>query len=348
MNTDHDMVSGFGSDDINNFGQDAFWEALNSAIGTNAELYNYDLSICTQIRAIILNKVQDTKLKTLNRNALVSIGTCKAGMYIKYDNRFWLIVGVVDNNSVYEKATMVLCNHLLTWLNSKGQVIQRWANLSSASQYNNGETSTEFYFVRSDQLLVVIPDDDESLLLTSGVRFVIDRRCKIYEKNFNDSVTLDTSNPIVTYKLTRADSVLYYYQDSGHFEFLATQDEQHENDGYYVVDDKGYWLCDIPKVDNKMSVLLCDIETYEPAVYVGVGNSKFVAKYYNQNNEEVQEIPNWEIDCDFKDELDVTYDDNALYISANNKKLVGKTFNIILSGDNYVSKTLTVTIKSFI
>ena len=207
MNTDHDMVSGFGSDDINNFGQDAFWEALNSAIGTNAELYNYDLSICTQIRAIILNKVQDTKLKTLNRNALVSIGTCKAGMYIKYDNRFWLIVGVVDNNSVYEKATMVLCNHLLTWLNSKGQVIQRWANLSSASQYNNGETSTEFYFVRSDQLLVVIPDDDESLLLTSGVRFVIDRRCEIYEKNFNDSVTLDTSNPIVTYKLTRADSI---------------------------------------------------------------------------------------------------------------------------------------------
>ena len=65
-----------------------------------------------------------------------------------------LIINLNEGNidmitdGMYEKAVLVLCNYLLTWKNENGDIIQRWVNASSASQYNNGETSNKFYFVR--------------------------------------------------------------------------------------------------------------------------------------------------------------------------------------------------------
>lgn len=44
------------------------------------------------------------------------------------------------------------------------------------------------------------------------------------------------------------DNVIYDYQDSGHSEFMAYQDEQHETDGYYVVDGKGFCYGSFEKV----------------------------------------------------------------------------------------------------
>ena len=271
MNTNHDMTGGFESDDFDNFAQDAFSEILESSITTKVEVCNYDLSERTPQKVVIQGKVQDTKLNSLSRSILAPIGTLKAGQYIYYKDRYWLIDGFVDDNGFYEKGIMKLCNYLLTWKNQKGKIVQRWANIVSASQYNNGETSNEFTFVRSDQLMVMTPQDDECLLMPHKQRFIIDKRCKIYEKEFTPDITCDTSHPLITYELTRMDNVLYDYQDSGHSEFMAYEDEQHENDGYYVIDGKGYWLCDEPtnESDNKTRILSCSIDYDEPIIYSG-------------------------------------------------------------------------------
>ena len=98
MNTNHDTVSGFESDDFDNLAQDAFIEALQSALAEDVEICNYDLSQREPKRVIIEGKVQDTKLNSLMRTILAPIGTCKAGQYVYYKNRYWLIVGLVDDN----------------------------------------------------------------------------------------------------------------------------------------------------------------------------------------------------------------------------------------------------------
>ena len=242
--TGDNLLSGVEDEAFDDFGASSFLEALQTNIASDVELCNYDLSICTPMRAIVQNNTADTKSNTMMRQVLFPIGSSKAGMYVKYKGRYWLIVGLVDDNKVYEKAVVALCNYLISWVNPQGKIVQRWVSASSASQYNNGETSTQYYFVRSDQLMVLTPDDDECLLLNSGQRFIIDRRCSVYEKKYTAAELQSARNPLTVYKITRVDSVLFDYQDSGHSEFMAYQDEQHEADGYYIIDGKGYWLCD--------------------------------------------------------------------------------------------------------
>lgn len=339
-------TSGDEGDDIES---DAFDEVLDSDLAYDVELYNYDLSICQQIRAVINDKVTDTKLKTLNRQLLTKIGTCHAGEYIKYKNRFWLIVGIVDDNHIYEKAIMTFCNQLLTWENSDGRIIQRWANVSSAAQYNNGETSNQYFYVRSDQLLVLIPNDDDSILLTSGQRFIIDSRCKIYEKYFDETVEVDCTKPVITYELTRTDSVLFDYQDSGHFEFLCTQDEQHKDDGYYVIDGKGYWLCkNKPRQDGVYHNGGSSIEYDSLALYNAAGPSVYIAKFKDEEGNVLDVQPKWEIRCDFANEVAITEKDNAIYLSVDNKKLINKTLELVLSGEGFAPISITIPIKAFI
>lgn len=344
----HDQLSGFEDDAFNNFSQEGFWEILDSEIAVNVKLCNYDLTIKKEIRAVIQNNVQDTKLNSLTRHMLVPIGTCKAGMYVEYKNRYWLIVGLVDDNGMYEKAVLAICNYLLTWINDNGKIVQRWANITSASQYNNGETSTTNYFVRSDQLLILTSDDDECLMLSQGKRFIIDRRCEVYEKGFDESVVKDTSKSVIVYKITRTDSVLFDYQDSGHYEFMAYQTEQGANDGYYVINNKGYWLCDIPSFEGKNPVLQCSIQYDEPVVYNGLEAGIFTATFYDADGNEANIAPQWEINCDFRDRLNIEYIDNSICISADDKKLINKSFELLLSADGYESTTITITIRAFI
>lgn len=347
LKSPHSQLSGFEDEALNDFAQEGFQEALESSIAVDIELCNYDLSVCESMKAIVQHNVDDTKLKTLSREVYLPIGTCKAGMYVKYKDRYWLIVGLVDNNTMYEKGIMVFCNYLLTWQTKDKRIVQRWANITSASQYNNGTTGINFYTLRSDQLLILTSNDDDCVLLTTGQRFVIDKRCSIYEKNFNDDIVCDTSKPILTYEFTRADSVLYDYQDSGHCEFMVVQDEQHKNDGYYVIDGKGYWLCGEPDIEDKNMLLSSKIEYDSLEIFNGLEPCVFISKFFDAEGNQVDVEPKWEIICDFADQLDVDYVDNSICISADNKKLINKSFELSLSAEGYETISITVVIKAF-
>lgn len=344
----HDQLSGFEDEALSDFAKEGFDEVIDSEFAVDVELCNYDLSERKQIKAVVQNTVQDTKLKSLNREIYFPIGTSKAGMYVKYKNRYWLIVGLVDDNMMYEKAIMSLCNYYLTWLNDEKEIVQRWVCVSSASQYNNGETGVTYFNVRSDQLLIISPDDRESVLLTTGKRFIIDKRCRIYEKEFDADVVSDTSKPVVTYRVTRSDSVLYDYQDSGHFEFMVYQDEQREKDGYYVIDGIGYWLCEeVSDSPNKSEVLSSEILYDSTDIYNGLEPGVFTAQFYDAEGNKADATPHWDIVCDFKNQLNIEYVDNSICISVDNKSLINKSFELSLSADGYDKQSITITIKAF-
>lgn len=352
MNTNSDTVSGFESESFDDFAGDAFCEALNSSLGETVELCNYDLSERVQTRIIMQGNVHDTKLKTTQRMMLAAIGTCKDKQYVYYKNRYWLIVGLVDNNGIYEKAVLHLCNYYLTWMNDKSEIIQRWANVNSASQYNNGETGNRNLTLLNDQLFILLPNDDECVLLDFGKRFIIDRRCKIYEKDYDENVSMDVDKPLIVYSLTRIDSVLYDYQDSGHHELLVTQAEKRKAEGYYVIDGKGYWLCDIQDendtINDKIEVLSSSIEFESKEIYDGLEPGVFIAKFYDSDGKEISVTPKWSINCDFIDDINIEYVDNSILLSVDNEKLVNKSFELLLNGDGYDPVSMIITIKAFI
>jgi len=353
MTSPYDQLSGFESEALDDFAEEGFLEALDSNLADDVNICNADLSEINTIRAIIQNNVQDTKLKSLSRMMLTQIGTCKAGMYVEYDNRYWIIVSIVDDNKVYEKSILSICNAQLTWQNANGDILQRWANVINASQYNNGEEMTRNYTIRADQLLVSIPDDKDSLEIVSGQRFIIDKRCKLYEKSFDSNVSKDTNNPVLTYKTTRVNNVIYDYQDSGVVELMLYQDEQHDDDGYYVINGNGYWLCgsdiqEISEDQNDDPILLSEIIADDCDLYNGLDPVRFLAKFYDENGNDIEVEYSWNIDCDFKDRLEITYEDNSICISVNDKKLINKSFNLLLSADGYETVSKTITIKAFI
>lgn len=336
LTTPYDQLSGYEDDAFNDFAEEGFAEALDSIMGSDVYICNSDLSVCTKTRAIIQNRVQDTKLNDLRRHVFTPIGTCKAGNYILYKGRYWLIESIVDDNGIYEKGVMVVCNWKLTWRDLNGNVVQRWASIQSASQYNNGEFANRFFTLRTDQVMIALAMDDASIMLDTGVRFIIDKRIELYENNIPADTMCDTSFDVITYECTRNDSVLYNYIDSGHYQFLATQDEKHNGDGYYVIDGKGYWLCSDDVIEPAQDPIDEDVEASiscdDTTIYIGLDPAIFRASYYNAEGLEIDVPAEWVINCNFEDSLIITYDGNTISIAATDMSLNNKTFDLYLNG----------------
>ena len=121
-------IGGYENDSFIDYREDAFYEALTTDIASTVTIYNYNLSVSKTVRCIIQNNTSDTLLKSLERIILAPIGTLKAGMYLYFEDRFWLITGYPGNNVIYEKATSVLCQYKLRWQLQSGKINPRPAN----------------------------------------------------------------------------------------------------------------------------------------------------------------------------------------------------------------------------
>lgn len=204
-------TGGYENDAFVDYKDDAFQEILQTDIATTVTLYNYDLSESQQIRCIVQGNTADTQLKSLERNVLASIGTLKAGMYIFFENRYWLVTGYPGNNKIYEKATIILCQYKLKWQNDSGKIIERWANFTSASKYDTGENGNQTIILTSNNFTIWVPEDDDSFTLDNK-RVFIDR---------------DNKNPTKVFEITRSDDVLYLFGEDhgGILSFIADKTE---------------------------------------------------------------------------------------------------------------------------
>ena len=118
------MTSGFENEPFIDWKEDAFSESLQTEIASTVILYNYDLSIGKKVRCIVQDNTANTQLKSIERTLLFPIGTVKAGMYVFFENCYWLITGFPGNNKIYEKVTAILCQYKLRWQNEYCIVIR--------------------------------------------------------------------------------------------------------------------------------------------------------------------------------------------------------------------------------
>ena len=228
--TPPNITSGYESDAISDYAQSNFTDLLETLFSDTVLLYNNTLSESKEIQCVIQGNSADTQLKSMERIGLFPIGTVKAGMYIFFENRYWLITGYPSNNKSYEKAVMQLCQYKLRWQNAKGEIIERWICTSSAAKYDTGEQANSTIVLSTDNLTLLLPDDDESLDL-DGKRVFIDKR---------------EVNPTKVYKITRTDSVLYDYgEHGGILSFIADKTELNTN-----TDRQDLRLCDYIEISD--------------------------------------------------------------------------------------------------
>lgn len=204
-------IGGFENDSFLEHKDDSFSEVMETDLATTVKLFSSDLSEFKQIRCIVQDNTSNTQLKSIERTILTHIGTLKAGMYVFFENRYWLISGYPGNNKIYEKATMILCQYKLRWQLDNGRIIERWANFTSASKYDVGESGNTTIVLSSNNFTVWVSEDDDSFTL-DGKRVFIDR---------------SKENPKKVFKITRSDDVLYIYgeEHGGILSFIADKTE---------------------------------------------------------------------------------------------------------------------------
>ena len=220
------ITGGFENDAFLDYKEDAFAEALSTDIAKTVILCNSDMTEIGEIRVIIMDNLANTQLKSIERSVFAVIGTLKAGMYMKFENQYWLISGYPGNNGVCEKATAILCQYELIWQDDDGKIIRRWANFTSASKYDNGRSGNSTIILTSNNFTIWIPEDDDGTTL-DGRRVFIDR--------------VKTGQlPTKVFEITRSDDVLYLFgkDHGGILSFIADKDELNK-----VTDRQDLWIC---------------------------------------------------------------------------------------------------------
>ena len=64
----------------------------------------------------------------LNQKTLCSLPgeDIRHGALIEWQNHRWLVTERDANTEIYTKCVMMQCNYLLRWINSKGEIVERW------------------------------------------------------------------------------------------------------------------------------------------------------------------------------------------------------------------------------
>ena len=329
------VVSGYESDTIFDFAQSNFIDVLETTFSDTVLLCNSDLSDCREINCIIQGNSAETQLKSMDRIGLFPIGTVKAGMYIFFDNCYWIIDGYPSNNKSYEKATMKLCQYKLKWQNSNGDIIERWGNFSSASKYDDGEVAGKTIILSSDNLTLVLPNDDEVLYL-GGKRVFIDKK-PIPEK---------------VYKITRVDDVLYDFRGHGGvLSFIADKTELDKSR-----DNQELGICDYisPTTpindDNETTVLSGTITgTISGNKNLKVGFARtYTANLVDEDDNAVEwsDEFKWNIVGDI--EVGFTENGNEIELLVDDEDLVDETcvLQVVETEDNSVITEITLTVIS--
>ena len=289
------LSSGLENDVFNDYKSDSFAEVLSTEVGENVVFYNNDMSTEFATRAIIQNKTADSDTNSIKRQVLSNIGTLNLYHYVKDKSGvIWLLKGKVDNNGIYDKSAASICNYKLHWQNEFSEIVYRYAYVLNASAYNNGEKENKTLTLQSNQFMVYLPYDNETMLLDDNKRIHMSkniRKCKPYE-------------------ITRIDDISYDFTDKGLINLIFTQVQTSPTNDKLVDDGTGnkVWICDYntpPSLtdpgddnDNQSPILLRTEIVYKgnPELMIGGTYKAFTGKFYDESNSEVNDVGVWSID----------------------------------------------------
>jgi len=251
----------------------------------------------------------------------------EAGQYVQLYDSMWLIVSCDWDKEVYTYGKIQQCNYLLKWQNEEAEVVERWSIVLSASKYNNGENYNEVITVGSNQLMIYLPIDEETLRLCADNRLFVD---------------FFTESP-KCYDVTRVDTVTMGYD--------GVAQPRYDGKGcvLLVLTETEY----NPDVD-RIDLMLCDYvdpnsipQPTEPINITYAGNPELRIGGRKTFTAEVEDEVTFTLiyDSEWNGKLTMTQTGNKCIVKcANDSLMVGANFVIKATKPNYQHSELTVNI----
>ncbi len=142
------------------------------------------------------------------------------GGLVEWMGNHWLITEKDANCTIYAKAKMVQCNHLLKWITPDKVIHEQWCIIEDGTKYMSGEIEDRNYIVtRGDsRIAMTIAKNKETSKFNRESRFLID--------------DVDSEHKL-SYLLTKPLKLGGLYNDIGVFKFVlqevtATCNDNHE------------------------------------------------------------------------------------------------------------------------
>ena len=330
------ITSGYENDAISEYAQDNFTDVLETTFSDTALLFNYSLSESKEIKCVIQGNVANTQLKSMERTILVPIGTLHSGDYIFFEDEYWIVDGRPGNNKSYEKATLKECQYKLRWQKDDGTIIERWVYLTSSSKYDVGENGNNTIILTSNNYLITIPNDEDSMTL-DGKRVFIDL----------------SDIPEKVFKITRNDDVLFAHgSHGGTLNLIADKTEFNKE-----TDNQELRLCDYidsspptppsePTTPDETEDLFA---TISGTTNLKVGFSRtYTVNFTDESGNEVDWNDvgfSWNVISDFDSGLiEQTISGNAIKLSVDDENLIGGSFILSVVMDTVTLAQIEITV----
>lgn len=154
-----------------------------------------------------------------------------AGDYINWAHNTWLVYTADCDDEIYTDGELRQCNYVQRWQNENGELVERPSYVVNASAYNNGETGNSTITLASNQFMVYMPLDEETLKIRNGKRVFMD-----YFLDGNSS----------SYELTRPDNVSMKFGEKGVTYYIFTQCPKNSNRDKLITlqDGNNVWIAD--------------------------------------------------------------------------------------------------------
>ena len=290
----------------------------NDIISKSVDSLSYKTVFINNIeRHLMIDK--NTKLSTKSIKTLPN-EKIDLGNLVVWNDINWLVTEIDLDDEVYTKGTISLCNWLFKWQDLSGNILTRNSVVLNASQYNSGVDENKTLTLGSNQFMVYLPLDEDTLELTYDKRVFID------------------NNYQIPYKITRPDNVSMSYNGDGLIALIMSQDVLSDEDR----PDLG--LCNYFEPVIQPSTT-CEI-TYlnSPTIYVG-GNAKtFTTIFKDSEGNILTDISAiWSTDISVADQTKILFTDkgnNTCTLKAiNDMSLIGKVVRLSVTDINNIYST---------
>lgn len=190
-----------------------------------------------EIRAVVQASTEDSYNQMKVRQILCSIGNIVCGDLLFIEDRWWIVISLVDNNGVYEKAILYYCNVMLNLTSPITlETVTYPVCVHNATQYNSGERERDYMRITSSQRLIYFPCNEETVVLDNDYRFMIDRNLRA---------------PSV-WKVAQADTENDAWDGHGIMRIMAVEDETGPDDNAeLMLADNTKWLSEKGFSENK-------------------------------------------------------------------------------------------------
>ena len=321
------IASGYENDAITEYAQSNFADVLETLFSDSVILYNASLTESKKIQCVIQDNTADTKTKSMERSILAPIGTLHSGDYIYYEDEYWIIDGRPGNNKSYEKATLKECQYQLRWQKDDGTIVERWANLTSATN-DIGEAGNITIILSSGTISIIIPHDADSMTIE------------------NKRVFIDTSDtPTKVFKITQNNDALFIHGNhGGTLNLIADKTELNTN-----ADRPDLRLCDY--IDSNSPLLPPQSEPVKKpdlaATISGNTNLRnnykrtYTVQFFDKEGNEADWNTidfDWRVITDFEVQRNIYK--NKIDLSINNEDVIDSSFLLqIIVNDKIITET---------